>query len=264
MLNSLPQGGIWDSTSSSLSLGRESPNPSTFPAWWEGVFCSMLVSSDDMVDSESVVGIKPGDSGVVIGYQVDEFTHTWSVEWFVTHSHIYPGSTGKVSSLAHLPLGPGCEDYSFLDQAVADFEQSLNSILTDSIETPEMDTSLDEPDAVISSVSSGFLYLVSTISDTSKLQLAPSIRSQLWCQAKAPLAPVPMATNMSAFKLICYFSSHSAAFGCQSFTPPDNITLMPANGKLKRVYPNFRLALVLLLMPLMTQAAHFSPQCCPC
>ena len=31
-----------------------------------------LVPSDDMVDSESVMGIKPGDSGVVIGYQVDE------------------------------------------------------------------------------------------------------------------------------------------------------------------------------------------------
>ena len=28
--------------------------------------------------TESAVGIKPGGSGVVIGYQVDEFTHTWS------------------------------------------------------------------------------------------------------------------------------------------------------------------------------------------
>ena len=27
------------------------------------------------VNSESVVGVKPGDSGVVIGCQVDEFTH---------------------------------------------------------------------------------------------------------------------------------------------------------------------------------------------
>ena len=31
----------------------------------------------DMVDSEYVVGIKPGDSAVMIGYQVEEFTHTW-------------------------------------------------------------------------------------------------------------------------------------------------------------------------------------------
>ena len=31
-----------------------------------------------MFDSESVMDIKPGDSGVVVGYQVDEFIHTWS------------------------------------------------------------------------------------------------------------------------------------------------------------------------------------------
>ena len=113
------------------------------------------------------MSIKPGDSGVVIGYQVDVFTCSWSAEEFVTHSHIYPGFTGKVSLLTHFPLELGCEDYSFLDQAVADFGQGLDSILTDSIETPELDTSLDEPDAITSSVSSGFV--VSTISDSYKL-----------------------------------------------------------------------------------------------
>ena len=105
------------------------------------------------------MGIKPGEPGVVIGYWVDEFTHTWSAEWFVAHSHIYPGFTGKVSSLTHFPQEPGCEDYSLLDQAMADFEQGLDSILTYSLETPELDTSLDEPDATTSSVSSGFLLL---------------------------------------------------------------------------------------------------------
>ena len=63
----------------------------------------------------------------------------------------------------------------FLDQAVADFEQGLDSILTDSLETLELDTCLDEPDAITSSVSSGLLCLVSTLSDNSKLQHAPSI-----------------------------------------------------------------------------------------
>ena len=63
-----------------------------------------LVPSDDKVDSESAVGIKPGDSGVMIGYMVDEVTHTWSAEQFFAHSHIYPGFTCKVSSLTHLPL----------------------------------------------------------------------------------------------------------------------------------------------------------------
>ena len=104
-----------------------------------------------MVNSESVVGIKPGDSAVVIAYQVDEFTNTWSAEWFVAHSHINSWFTGKVSSLTLFALEPWCEDYSCLDQAVADFEQGLDFILTDSIETPELDTSLDEPDAVTSS-----------------------------------------------------------------------------------------------------------------
>ena len=65
------------------------------------------------VNLESVMGVKPGDSGVMIGYQVDEFIITWSAEHFVMRSHIYPGYVGKVSPLIHFPLEPGCEDYSF-------------------------------------------------------------------------------------------------------------------------------------------------------
>ena len=113
-----------------------------------------------MVNSESAMGIKPGDSGVVTGYQVDEFTHTWSAEQFLAHSHIYPWFTGKMSSLIQFPLELGCEDYSFLDQTMAAFDQGLDSILTDSLETPELDASLDEPDTIPSSVSSGFLHSV--------------------------------------------------------------------------------------------------------
>ena len=97
---------------------------------------------------------------MVIGYQVDEFTHTSSAEWFVACSHIYPWFIGKVTSLTHFPLEQDPEDYSFQDQAVADSEQGLDSILTDSIETPELDTFLDEPDSITSSVSSRFLCSV--------------------------------------------------------------------------------------------------------
>ena len=39
----------------------------------EGSLFPGLVPSDDAVNSDSVMGIKPGDSSVVIGYQVDEF-----------------------------------------------------------------------------------------------------------------------------------------------------------------------------------------------
>ena len=70
----------------------------------------------------------------------------------MAHSHIYPGFTGKVSPSTHFPLEPQCEDYAFLDQAVADFKQGLDSILTDSLKTLELDTSLEEPDAITSSV----------------------------------------------------------------------------------------------------------------
>ena len=72
----------------------------------EGSSFPGLVPSDDTVNSESVMGIKPGDSGMVIGYEDDEFTCIWSTEQFVACSHIYPGFTGTVSSLTHFPLEP--------------------------------------------------------------------------------------------------------------------------------------------------------------
>ena len=91
---------------------------------------------------------------------------------------------GKISSLTLFPLEPGRGDYYFLDQAVGDFEQGLDFILSDSGKNLKLDASFTEPDSIISSVSSRFLHSVSTISDTSKLQLAPRIKScKLWCQA---------------------------------------------------------------------------------
>ena len=146
---------------------------------------------------------------------------------------IQPADRGQVSELGNTfwltvyscPINTHC------------FEQGLDSILTDSLETPELDISLEKPDAITSSVSSGFLHWVSTISDTSKLQLAPSIRThKLWCQARALLAPVSLATKMSASKLIHYFSSHPAAFGFQASTPPDNISLNSANRKVDQSF----------------------------
>ena len=54
-----------------------------------------------------------------------------------------------------------------MDQAVEDLEHGLDSILIDSMDTPVLDASLGEAEAVPSSVSSGFLCLISTLSDTS-------------------------------------------------------------------------------------------------
>ena len=89
-------------------------------------------------------------------FQNDEFTHSCSAEQFVAHLLIYPGFTGMVSSVYHFPVEPEYEDYLCLDQAVSDFEEGLDSILTDYIETPEWDTSFDKPDTIVS-VSSEFL-----------------------------------------------------------------------------------------------------------
>ena len=134
-----------------------------------------------------------------------------------------------MSSLTHFPLEPGHKDYSFLDQAVADFKQGLDSILTDSFKTPKLDTSQDEPGVITSSVSSGFLCLVSIVFDTSKLQLVPSIWShKLWCQAGALLS---LCLWPPRSKLTHYFPNHPTAFGFKSSTPPSNITLNPANRK---------------------------------
>ena len=107
--------------------------------------------------------------------------------------------------------------------------------------TLELDTSLDVPDVITSSVSSGFLHSVSTLSDNSKPQLAPSIQTpKLWCQVRALLAPVSLVTKMLASKLIHYFSSHPAAFGFGASTPPDNITLNSANRKADQSLSDFQ------------------------
>ena len=54
-------------------------HPITLPSLNGGEGCpfSVPVPPSDTVNSESVVGMTPGDSSVVIGYQVNEFTPTW-------------------------------------------------------------------------------------------------------------------------------------------------------------------------------------------
>ena len=49
---------------------------------------------NDTTHSASAVGVKSGNSGVVIGYEVDEFTCILVAEHFLALSHIYPGFQG--------------------------------------------------------------------------------------------------------------------------------------------------------------------------
>ena len=101
-----------------------------------------------------------------------------------------------------------------------------------------------------SSISSGSICLVSTYSDNSRLQLAPSIKClTLWCQATSLLLPVPQVGNMTASRQIPHFCSHPAAFVFQATLPPDSITL---------IFLIFTLALVQWLMSFSTQSILFS------
>ena len=74
---------LWGSVESHLIL------PPLIQCW--GFSLPGFVPPDVLVISESVVGIKPGDSCVVIGYQDDDFTHTLSAEHFLGQLHIHPG-----------------------------------------------------------------------------------------------------------------------------------------------------------------------------
>ena len=51
---------------------------------------------------------------------------------------------------------------------------------------------------------------------------------------------MPLATKMSASKLIHYFSSYPAAFGFQSSTPPDNVNLSAVNRKADQSLSDFQ------------------------
>ena len=60
----------------------------------EGFSFSGIALPSEIVGFKYVVGVTAGSAGVVIGYQFDEFTHTWSVQCFIAQSHIYPSVMG--------------------------------------------------------------------------------------------------------------------------------------------------------------------------
>ena len=77
-----------------LGLSRESPDPSTF----------------------------------LQGGQGSSFPHSFPPNDTVAQSHFNPGLMGKVSTLHCFLLEQGCEDYSFLDQAVDDLDHGIHSV----------------------------------------------------------------------------------------------------------------------------------------
>ena len=74
-------------------LGREPPDHCAFSRLWGSSF-PVSDPPNDTADSKSSIGVRPDDSGVIIGYHNVKFTHTQSAEHFIVHSNIYPSFTG--------------------------------------------------------------------------------------------------------------------------------------------------------------------------
>ena len=68
---------------------QQSPNSCIFLTRGEGSSFLASAPSDDLVNSESVMGVKASDSGVVIGYQVDEYTHSCSADHLIAMSDLH-------------------------------------------------------------------------------------------------------------------------------------------------------------------------------
>ena len=159
----------------------ESPDSSAFPHGKEGplfkVFFFHLVTQS----TRNLVGIKPGYSSVVTGYQVDEFTFTWLAVFCYSITHLFWVHRQGFSTKPLLTWTRVWGSF-ILDQGVADFKYGHDFIFTDSVIVLELDASFDKTDVMTASVSSEFLCLNSILSDDSKLQLGPSIKScQLRC-----------------------------------------------------------------------------------
>ena len=135
---------------------------------------------------------------------------------------------GKVSTLAHFPLEPGCGDYSFWSTQL----RTLSMVFTPSSLTPSKHQNWMHPlvrlRLGLHQCFQGFYaWLVWT-----ELWIAPRIKShKLWCQTRALFHLYCRQERSQSFKLIHYLSSHPAAFGFQALSPPDNISLNPVNKK---------------------------------
>ena len=77
LIQLFPSHPIYMVGHTALVVGRESPDPCTCPAWWEGSLFPGFVPSYDTVNSDSVMGIKPCDS-----LQVGDWVSGW---WVCSH-----------------------------------------------------------------------------------------------------------------------------------------------------------------------------------
>ena len=157
-----------------------------------------------------------------------------------------------MSIWAHFPLEPGSKAYSILDQAVKDFEHGLVSIVTDCINTPELDASFYEAHVMPPSLHSEFLHLISTICDNSRPQLAPSIKSgKLWCQLGHYLYLYHRLVKCQSLSWFIIFPIIQQHLNSRLIT---SHWILPKRRMIK-VFLIFRLSLMQLLMPLQAQSS---------
>ena len=134
--------------------------------------------------------------------------HTCGLQSGLLPVHMFIlGSLIRCHHLTTFHLNQDMRIIHFWTKQLQTLEQGIDSILTASIKTPELGKHpLIGLRSLLLPISSRFLCLVSTITDSSKPQLPPSIRShKLWSQARAQFSPVSLATKISASKLIQYF-----------------------------------------------------------
>ena len=124
----------------------------------------------DLVLTDDMLLVKPGDPHVMIGYPVHAFTCIWLTEhcMFMNNTFV-PGSWVRCHLSFPFPLELGFYyDYSFFRPSF--WGKGLDPILTDSVETPDLNVTFT------SSVFSRFQCTISTISDNSRPKLTPSIK----------------------------------------------------------------------------------------
>ena len=75
---------------------------------------------------------------------------------------------------------------------------------------------------------------------------------------------MPQVGEMSAFKLIHYFSSQLPAFGCWASLQPDNVTVNPANERMDQRFPDLKCGFGAAAHATLDRATYLSYQICFC
>ena len=108
------------------------------------------VPADDIINS--MVGVKPLDSSVVVWYQVDEFTAAGQLSASLLDHTFTLVSWEKCQHLPNSHLNWVLKTTPFWTK-LSKTSHGLDSIFTDCVDTPELDAFFGETDCMSSSVS---------------------------------------------------------------------------------------------------------------